>query len=114
VQQQTNLRATLFVREQTSRTEVTYPVQTLASVSAGSADWTAAEATFTLDPALHTQPDLLYDQLRVELTTNATYAGALGLDAVSVQEVGAGAELALNGSFTEGHKSVSGGDHAAN
>lgn len=50
-----------------------------------------------------------------ELTfdTPSAFGGALGLDTVSVQAVGEGVERVSNGSFTEGHRQVSAGDHAA-
>ncbi|HED15014.1 MAG TPA: TIGR03790 family protein [Gammaproteobacteria bacterium] len=114
MQQQATLRATLKVREQASKTEINYGTQLLATISSGTTDWTYAEVVYTLNPALHTQPDLLFDRLKIELSTAGTYAGEIGLDVISLQEIGVGIELLQNGSFTEGHKSVSGGDHAAN
>ncbi|UCF66814.1 MAG: TIGR03790 family protein [Acidobacteriota bacterium] len=107
-----SLRARLWVHEQ-GGSDIDYGLKTLATIG-GDIDWTFAEVTYQLDPALHTQPDQTYDSLLVRLDTNSTFSGVLALDDVSVQEVGDPAELARNGSFNEGHEQVSGGDHAAN
>lgn len=110
------LRVNLQVHETgvSSNTFVNYGLVSIATPPLGSNEWAYGEATVTLDPTLHTNTDLSYDQLRVVIDTNSTVIGALGLDTVSIQEVGAGTELAMNASFNQGHKQVSSGDHAAN
>ncbi|MDQ7005960.1 MAG: TIGR03790 family protein [Acidobacteriota bacterium] len=109
-----NLRVQLWIREVDAGSDaIDYGIQTLATVGA-TTDWTYAAATFTLDPALHTRGDRLYDGLRIRLDTNGVFGGFLALDDVSIQEVGDPTELAVNGSFDQGHEQVSGGDHAAN
>lgn len=109
------LRAQLQVHETgVSGTFVNYGTVTIATPALGNNDWAYGEAVFTLNPALHTLANLSYDQLRVVIDTNATVIGALGLDTVTVQEIGTGTELAMNPSFNQGHKQVSSGDHAAN
>ena len=42
-----------------------------------------------------------------------TFSGALGLDAVSLKQLGTDTELAINGSFNEGHRQSTTGDYAA-
>lgn len=108
------LRARFWVREVGGGSDaIDYGTQSFATV-AGDNDWTYAEVVFTLDPALHTRPDKLYDGIRVRLETSGTHSGEVGIDDVSIQEVGTGVELAVNGSFDQGHEQVSAGDHASN
>ena len=107
-----SLNVRLRVYEPTASNWVDYGTQTVATVTLGNTDWTYVEANFQVDPALHTQPDLVYNQLEVYVST-ASYIGDLGVDDFSIKELNSGTEYAQNPSFTEGHKEVSGGDHAA-
>ncbi|MCP3937947.1 MAG: hypothetical protein GY708_21570, partial [Actinomycetia bacterium] len=81
--------------------QVDYGLFTVATMAPGSSGWTLAEVEIPLDPALHA--DLDYDGIKIQINTGV-FEGALGMDVVSVQEVGTGVELARNGSFTEGHR----------
>jgi hypothetical protein len=108
------LRARFWVREVGGgSTALDYGTLSFATIS-GDQDWTYAEVIFTLDPAVHTHPELLYDGIRVRIETSSAHTGALGIDDVSIQEVGDPTELAANQSFSEGHEQVSAGDHASN
>ena len=108
------LRAWLWVREVGGGSvALDYGTKNFATI-AGDNDWTYAEVTFTLDPLLHTHAEKLYDGIRVRLEMSGTHAGEIAIDDVSIQEVGSGVELAVNGSFDHGHEQVSGGDHASN
>ncbi len=113
--QQVDLRVRISLREATSKTYVSYGgIQPLAVIPAGDAEWTPVSFSFAVDPSLHTQSDLLYDRLQIEIFTTNNFAGALGLDNISLKQAGIETELVANGSFTDGHKSVSNGDYAAN
>ncbi|MBD3869634.1 MAG: TIGR03790 family protein, partial [Acidobacteria bacterium] len=108
------LRARFWVREVGGgATALNYGTLNFATV-AGDNDWTYAEVIFTLDPAVHTHADKLYDGIRVRLEMSNTHAGEIGIDDVTIQEVGSGVELAVNRSFDQGHEQVSAGDHASN
>lgn len=91
--------------------EIDYGVAEAVTLAPGDTDWALAETQFQLDPSLHTVAT--YDAIRIVIETSGVYAGELGIDAVSIQELGAGTELAINGSFSEGHRQVDTGDHAA-
>ncbi len=104
------LQVRLFVRE-AGGAQVDYGTRVLATLAPGSSDWTLAQATFPLDPALHAAAS--YDGIKFRIETAGVFAGVLGIDAVSVQEVGTGVELAQNGSFSAGHRQTAAGDHAA-
>ena len=106
----TALRARLLVRG-TDGGQIDYGVQTLATVPAGDSDWTAAEVLFQLDPARHASPD--FNGISLTLDTAGVFAGELGLDVISVQEISEAEELLANGSFGAGHEQVATGDHAA-
>lgn len=108
------LRVRLWVHEKDATANLDYGYKNIVTLPLGNTDWTYGEVVFTLDPAKHTRADDLYDRIQVDIDTSAVVAGELGLDTASIQELGAGIELAQNGSFNKGHKSVSGGDHAAN
>jgi uncharacterized protein (TIGR03790 family) len=109
----TNLLLSFRVREVGgSSADINYGTQRLVMVSTGDTDWTYGEVTFQLNPALHST--LEYDRITVGIETPAVFAGELGVDAITVQESSDGLELAVNRSFTQGHKQVSTGDHAAN
>jgi hypothetical protein len=73
--------------------------------------WRKAEMEFRLDPALHTT--VSYDRIKISIETAGAFSGELGIDAVSLQEIDEEVELAINGSFAEGHRQVTAGDHAA-
>ena len=108
------LRARFWVREVAAGSvALEYGTKDFATV-AGDNDWMYAEVIFTLDPALHTHEAKLYDGIRVRLEMSNTHSGEIAIDDVSIQEVGTGVELAVNGSFDQGHEQVSGGDHASN
>ena len=104
------LQVRFFVRE-AGGAQVDYGSRVLATLAPGNTGWTPTEVAFPLDPALHSAAS--YDGIKFRIETTGVFAGALGIDAVSVQQVGAGVELALNGSFNEGHRQVAAGDHAA-
>lgn len=92
---------------------VDYGTQTVAPIQTGNTDWVNVEANFLLDRELHTIPDPGFDRIEVYISTDI-YTGDLGFDLFSIKELISGTELALNPSFTEGYKSVSGGNFAAN
>ena len=73
--------------------------------------WRKAEVEIQLDPLLQT--GVSYDGLNFTIETAGAFSGDLGIDAVSLQEIGEDVELAINGSFTEGHRQAASGDHAA-
>lgn len=108
------LRAHFWVREvDGGSTAIDYGTKSFGTIS-GTQDWTYGEVVFTLDPALHTREDKLYDGIRVRIETSSQHDGELGIDDVTIQEEGDPQELAVNGSFDQGHEQVSGGDHASN
>ena len=113
INQATPLRVRLFVHETgAGSTLINYGLQTLATLPAGDTGWTPAAVQFPLDPQLHNGAS--YDRLQLVFDTAGTFSGDLGIDTVSVQLLGSGAELAINGSFADGHRQVATGDHAAN
>ncbi len=92
--------------------EIDYGLRDVASFDGSRRSrWRRAEAFVQLDPALHTATS--YDRISFTVDTDSAFSGDLGIDTVSVQEVAQGVELAINGSFTEGHHQVATGDHAA-
>lgn len=94
---------------------ITYGPVTAATLPAGTSAWLAASTvTFTLDPTKHTRSDYLFDEIVVTVDTSSTVVGDLGFDNFSIRDVAVNAELAVNGSFQDGYKQVSTGDHAAN
>jgi len=109
----TQLRLRLYVHETgAGSTLIDYGTQTLATLTPVDTGWTQASVQFTLDPLLQT--GVSYDRIQLVFDTAGTFSGDLGLDTVSVQELGSGLELAINGSFAGGHRQVATGDHAAN
>jgi hypothetical protein len=107
------LRVRLFVHEAgAGNAQIDYGVQTLAVLNPGDTAWTAAEVLFTLDPLRHTVAS--YDGIKITIDTPDAFTGDLGIDLVSVQETSEGLEFASNGSFSQGHRQVATGDHAAN
>ena len=112
ISQATALRVRMMVHETgAGNSLIDYGFKTLASVSSGSTGWTSATVQFTLDPLVQTATS--YDRIELVLDTAVRFSGDLGIDAVSVQEISQGVELSRNGSFTEGHRQVATGDHAA-
>ena len=91
---------------------VDYGFKTLAAMSADTTGWTTASVQFTLDPARHTANT--YDRIELIFDTDGAFSGQLGIDTVSLKRVTDNTELLANGSFADGHRSVSSGDHAAN
>lgn len=91
--------------------QLDYGVNEAATLALGDTDWTLAQVQFQLVPALHSAAS--YDALEVTIETGGVFAGDLGIDVISVQEVSSGVELASNGSFNGGHRQVATGDHAA-
>jgi len=73
--------------------------------------WRSADVEFQLDPALHAATS--YGAIKISIETAGVFTGDLGIDAVSLQEIDEGVELAINGSFADGHRQVATGDHAA-
>ncbi len=110
ISKSTSLRVSFFVRE-TSGAQINYGTRTVAPLPLGNNGWVQVETRFQLDPARHIAAN--YDGIKFSIETEGVFAGALGIDAVSVRQVGAGGELAINGSFSEGHRQVATGDHAA-
>lgn len=106
------MRVRIRVYEPTANNWVDYGTQTVGTAGLGTTAWTNAEATFTLDPAKHTQADLVFNQVEVYVASD-TFVGELGVDNFSVRELVSNAELMTNPTFTDGHKQVSAGDHAA-
>ena len=107
-----NVRVHFRVYESSEDNWVDYHPTTVGTFSTGDTDWTHAQFTLTLDPSKHTATDFLFSRIQLGIITG-DYTGELAFDSFSLQEVGAGAELLSNTSFTEGHKQVSTGDHAA-
>ena len=108
----TVLRIRFLVHETgAGNSQIDYGTQTLATIAPGDTDWTAAEVVFQLDPARHSSPE--FNAISLTLDTAAVFAGELGLDAISVQEISEAVELLANGSFGAGHEQVATGDHAA-
>jgi len=108
----TPLRVRLLVHETgAGSTLIDYGIQTLATLAPGNTNWTPATVQFPLDPLRQTGAS--YDRIDLVFDTAGMFSGGLGLDTVSVQVLGRGAELAINGSFDEGHRQVATGDHAA-
>lgn len=106
------VRARLFVHEPGGGSgQLDYGVQSLAILPVGASDWTGAAVEFTLDPLRHASG--AYDGLKLTLDTPDLFSGELGIDTVSMQVVGDGRELLVNGSFADGHRQVATGDHAA-
>ncbi|MGB5281832.1 MAG: hypothetical protein WBN37_11000, partial [Arenicellales bacterium] len=107
-----NVKVRLRAYEPTTRSWVDYGNTTVGTFAVGETDWSLAQLTLTLDPVLHTSADLLFS--RIELFVNTgNYTGELAFDAFSMTQTGVGTEMLRNTSFNEGHKEVSGGDHAA-
>lgn len=108
------VRIGLSVHEVGAAANIDYGYKDVVALPLGNTDWTYGEVVYTLNPALHTRTDYLFDKIQVDVDTSTTRNGELGLDTFTIQEVGTAIELAQNPSFNQGHKSVSGGDHAAN
>jgi hypothetical protein len=106
----TTLRVSFFVRE-AGGAQISYGSHDVATLPPGTSGWQLARTKFTLDPARHS--DASYDGIKFRIETAGVYAGELGIDAVRVLQVGQGGQLAINGSFREGHRQVATGDHAA-
>jgi len=98
--------------------QVVYPRIKAVSLPAGDtpldpAAWQTASVQFTLDPSLHINPQKLFNGIKIRLTSSR-FEGNLGIDNVSIVRSDSPGNLAANGSFNQGHKQVSAGDHAAN
>ncbi len=108
-----DLRVRLFIHETGAGDAlIDYGVKTLALLTpVDTTGWTAAEVLFTLDPLVHSVSS--YDGLKITFDTPNAFAGDLGIDVVSVQEISAAQELVNNGSFSLGHRQTASGDHAA-
>jgi len=120
------LKVRLFVHESVytdatvtiiNKNEIDYGWQTAASLTAPDApadgtSWGDAVASFTLDPVLHQHPQYLFDGLKIRIASNTNFEGQLAIDTVTLDIDGVDIPL-LNGSFTEGHRQLSGGDSAA-
>lgn len=107
-----SMRVRMRVYEPTVKNWINYGTQTVGSAVLGDTAWTNVEATFTLDPAKHTQADLIFNQLEFYVYSG-TYVGDVGVDNFSIKALATNAEMITNPTFTDGHKQVSGGDHAA-
>ena len=114
IDRNTPLRVRLLVHETGAahNTLIDYGFQTLATLTPGDTDWTAAVVQFPLDPQLHSAAS--YDRIELIFDTAVAFSGELGIDIVSVKALGNNVELAINGSFTDGHRQVATGDLAAN
>ncbi len=94
------------------KAQIDYGVREIAFIDRARTNrWRRAEVEFQLDPDLHTTAS--YDALEFTIETSAAFSGDLGIDAISLQETDEEVELAINGSFNEGHRQVAAGDHAA-
>jgi len=92
--------------------QINYGLREVATINrARTNKWQKADVEFQLDPALHTATS--YDGIKISIETAGAFSGDLGIDAVSLQEKDEDVELAINGSFAEGHRQVASGDHAA-
>jgi hypothetical protein len=98
--------------------EIDYGSTNAATLSApntpaDAASWGDAVATFTLDPSLHTHPQLLFDGIKIWIWSGGTsFEGQVAIDTVSVDIDGVNVAVP-NGSFTDGYQQLSGGDSAA-
>ena len=85
-----------------------YQVGFTTSLAAGDSVWTPVKHDFT-PPAT---TGLNYTSIK--LGFSGTVTGDVGIDAVSLQQLGDTAELVANGSFEGGHLQTGNGDYAAN
>jgi len=110
------LQLRFYVREVTSRRWKAYPaIAATTALPLGNSGWVNLQADFVVDPAKHDPTwDLQYNQVRLVIETNTTFEGSVGIDAVTIQDLKTNTDIAKNGSFTQGHKQVAAGDHAAN
>ena len=91
--------------------QIDYGLKQVATITGSDQAWQKDGVKFRLDPALHASNS--YDGIKVRIETAGVFSGDLGIDEVSVEEIDEGVELVTNGSFTEGHRQVATGDHAA-
>jgi uncharacterized protein (TIGR03790 family) len=107
------LTVRFFVHETgAGSTQIDYGFKEVASFQGSEREWQKDDVEFRLDPALHASTS--YDGIKIRIETAAAFSGDLGIDAVSVTDrARKGDELAINGSFTEGHHQVASGDYAA-
>ena len=110
IDQATPLRVHLFVHE-TGASTLDYGLQTLGTIAPGNTDWTLATVQYPLAPLMLNGTS--YDRIELVFDTPGTFSGNLGIDTVSVQEISTPVELAVNGSFSSGHRQAATGDHAA-
>lgn len=106
------LRVRMRAYEPTVKNWVDYGTVTVGTAALGNTDWTQVQANFQMDPSKHTQADLIYNKLEFYISS-ATFVGEIGVDSFSIKETTTDTELVSNPSFNQGHKEVSGGDHAA-
>ena len=107
-----SIRVRMRAYEPTEKNWVDYGTQTIGTAALGNTDWTSVQASFQMDPGKHTQTDLIYSKLEFYISTT-TYVGEIGYDDFSITEQVSSTELITNPTFADGHKEVSGGDHAA-
>ena len=91
---------------------VVYGPVTLASATAGESAWQTAETTFTLNPAYHATEVQSFDKITLVLSSDY-FSGAVGIDDVTIEHVAQGVDLAVNGHFSGGYRSLSDGSYAA-
>jgi hypothetical protein len=98
--------------------EVDYKDQTAASLAApdtpaDGTSWGNGVASFTLDPSMHLHPQLLFDQLKIWISSGGNaFQGQVAIDTVSMDIDGLSVPL-QNASFADGFRQLSGGDSAA-
>lgn len=97
---------------QSDNSWVRYPNRKFGNIAVGTSDWTYVETDIQLDPVLHTDPSQSFHTVQVYLNSGS-FTGDLGIDNVNISELNSATTLVRNPSFTEGHKEVSGGDHAS-
>ena len=90
-------------------TSCTYQVNFANGLVAGDSDWTKAQ--YDITPPSNT--GINFTSVAVGFSGTIT-SGGVGIDAVSLQQLGSTTELLANGSFEGGHLQTANGDYAAN
>lgn len=100
---------------------VTYDrINATPTIAAGTTEWLDATAILTVnhaDTEHNPNWDGTYRNITLNITSNAQFSGAIGLDDFSLALITPAGDVPIplvNSSFTQGHKEVTTGDHAAN
>ena len=115
IEKSSQLRLRVLVKEVGQPDLVNYGTLALNDLTQTDMPWTMVSASFQIDPAKHAAGwDQQYDGIQFLIESSGTIIGRVGLDGFSVVKQGSSTELAVNGSFDQGHEQVSSGDWAAN